>query len=139
MSDTPKPGQTRPNPITGGSRKGAAALAAVALAGGASIAEAARRSKVGEQTVRRWLKQPKFRARVNALRGEMVGAAVNTLSQSMTGAAVALERLLKSKSEGTRLRAAQSVLSLATKLRESEELEQRIAELERQFAKGDKS
>ena len=54
----------------------------------------------------------------------------------MTDSAAVLAKLLKSRSEATRLRAARAVLELATKLRESEELEARVSELERRAAEG---
>ena len=54
----------------------------------------------------------------------------------MTAAADVLAGLLKNKDANVKLRAARAVLELATKLRESEELEARVTELETRFAEG---
>ena len=62
-----KPDKTGHGRFPQGGRRGAA----VALAGGKSVVAAAGSVGVNEQTVRRWNKNPKFRARVNcAARGD---------------------------------------------------------------------
>jgi hypothetical protein len=52
------------------------------------------------------------------------------LADGMTGAADALRRLLSSRSEPTRLAAARALIELAVRLRDSVELEARLAALE---------
>lgn len=115
---------------SGRQRKQAATVAAVALAGGATVRSAARKAKLGERTLYSWLRKPVFKARVNALRARLVTEAVGHLSKDMTAASGVLRKLLRSETETTRLKAARAILELATKLRESEEMEQRIADLE---------
>lgn len=120
---------------SGRQRKQAAGVAALSLATGMTVRAAAKRAKVGERTLYSWLRKPAFKRRVNELRNRLVSESIGKLSKSMSSAAGVLEKLLRSKKEETRLRAARAILELATKLRESEELERRVAELELQ-AKG---
>jgi hypothetical protein len=105
--------------------------AALALASGLTLAEAARRGKVGTTTLKRWNREPPFARRVSELRAEMTARALGRLVESMSGAADTLGFLArKAKQEAVRLAAARAVLELGTKLRESVELEERIIALE---------
>jgi HEAT repeat protein len=61
----------------------------------------------------------------------MVARAMGNITEGMTDAATTLRKLLKAKSESVRLSACRALLELGVKLRESVELEERIAELER--------
>ena len=103
---------------------------AVALAAGRTIREAAEAAGVGERTATRRAAEPEFRRRVAALRGAMVQAALGRLSDGLTEAADALRKLLRAKRESVRLGAARAIHELACKLRESVDLEERIAALE---------
>lgn len=104
---------------------------ALLLASGHSIREAATLSGSGERTIKGWNAEvPAFRERVAELRAEMVTRAVGRLSEGMAGAADCLRGLLASESDSVKLGAARSILELGVKLRESTELEQRIAALE---------
>jgi hypothetical protein len=105
--------------------------AALALAAGSTERQAARKAGAGERTLRTWLAdQPAFARRVTQLRGEMTSRALGRLADAMVEAADTLRELLKAKGEQTRLLAARSVLELATKLRDSVELEARMRALE---------
>ena len=109
---------------------------ALALASGQSIREAAASCDVGERTVKRWLTRPTFRRRVGELRGDMVDRALGRLADGMTEAADVLRQLLAAEGESVRLGAARSLLELGVKLRESVELESRLAALEAAVKKG---
>lgn len=106
--------------------------AALALARGQSLKEAAKASGAGERTIKTWTATvPAFGRRVSELRGELTAQALGRLVDGMTSAADTLGFLArKGKSETVRLMAARAVLELGTKLREAVELEQRIAALE---------
>jgi hypothetical protein len=112
-----------------GSRKGDVALI-TALAAGHSIKEAAKIAGVGERTAHRRLDDPAFKERVNEMRGEFLSEAVGRLSDATTEAAKTLRSLLDSKSDSVRLSAARTILEFAPKLRETVEMERRIAVLE---------
>ena len=116
-----------------GRQKGDSPLVA-ALAGGATVRDAARQAGVSERTVYRRLDDPEFSRGVTEARAELVTRAVAMLAEAGTEAVRTLRALL---ADGTppavRLGAARAVLELGTKLRESEELEQRLATLEGQL------
>jgi HEAT repeat protein len=85
---------------------------ALLLAAGASEAAAARQLKVGERTIRTWKREvPAFDRRVAALRSELTQRAAGVLVRGMIEAAWTLRKLLKSKSERVRLRAADALLT----------------------------
>jgi hypothetical protein len=104
----------------------------IALAGGASVREAAEASGLSERTIYRRLEDPAFRQQVQDVRGEFVRQAVGRLAAASTEAVATLRALLNADGESARLGAARSILELGSKLRESLELEARIAALEAQ-------
>jgi hypothetical protein len=108
---------------------------ALALAGGATVRDAARSAGMAERTAYRLWADPTFRRRVSQLRGEMTIRAVGRLTDAMSEAVDTLRALLSCESLGVRLGAARSVLQLGVELREASELEDRIAALEAE-AKG---
>jgi hypothetical protein len=61
----------------------------------------------------------------------MIGRALGKMADGMAEAAGTLRELLTAESESVRLGAARSLLELGVKLRESVELEERLAALER--------
>ena len=106
-----------------------------ALAGGATVQDAARQAGVSERTVYRRLDDAEFRQAVMEARAELVARAVAMLAEAGTEAVTTLRALLEEPTPpAVRLGAARAVLELGTKLRESEELEQRLATLEDQLA-----
>jgi hypothetical protein len=109
-------------------------LAATALAAAQTAVAAAAASGVHERTVRKWLDQPDYRARVERLRSEAVGRALGRLGDGMTAAADALRGLVGHRDPHVRFKAARAVLELGLKLREHAELEERVKELEARFA-----
>ena len=113
-------------------RKRDSALIA-ALAGGATIRDAAAVAGVSESTVHRRLDDPDFRRRVADARAEMLSRAVSQLADASTEAVATLRALLDAEAETVRLGSARAILELGAKLRESE-LERRIAALETQLA-----
>jgi HEAT repeat protein len=64
-----------------------------------------------------------------------MGRAVGVLAEGATEAATVLRRLLKSESDAVRLGAARALLQIGDALRLSRELEDRLATLERVWAK----
>jgi hypothetical protein len=113
-------------------RKNTDAALALALASGLTVGAAARRAGVGERTAYRRLADAAFRARVAALRGEMVERALGRAARGMSAAADTLRQLLKADKESVRQGAARALLELTVRLRESVELEERLAALEAQ-------
>jgi hypothetical protein len=101
-----------------------------AIAGGATIADAASRANVSESTVYRRLSEPVFQREITQARSDMVSQSSGRLAVLAAAAAMTLGNLLKANSETVRLGAARAILELGGKLRETEELEARIAALE---------
>jgi hypothetical protein len=115
---------------SGGKRE----AAALALAGGLSLRQAARQCGVGQRTVFRWHTDPAFRQRFAQLRTQLFDRAVGRLSRLGGKAARELGNLLASADERTRLGAAKAILALGCQVRDAEEITQRLEELERRLA-----
>jgi transposase-like protein len=120
--------------VAGSGRKNADPALIVALAGGCTVEDAARQVGVGETTIYRRLAEPEFRQQVDEARREMLTRAVGKLADAGTEAATTLRLLLTAESETVRLGACRAILELGAKLRESEELERRIAAVEERQA-----
>jgi hypothetical protein len=102
-----------------------------ALAGGATVAEAAKTAGVSERTAFRRLQDPAFQERLREAREGTIRRAVAMLAEMGTEAAATLRALLEPTVPPTvRLGAARAALELGARLRESEELARRVAELE---------
>lgn len=100
------------------------------LAAGDPVAEAARQAGMSERTVYRRLGDEKFRHQLSAVRSQMLDRAIGKLADAATEAACTLRSLLGAESETARLGAARAIFDHVTKLRESQELEERVAALE---------
>ena len=92
---------------------------------------AATEAGVSTRSAFRQLTDPAFRRRVAELRADMLSRATGKMADGMSDAAATLRKLLKAKSEGVRLGACRAMLELGVKLRDSVELEERFAEVER--------
>jgi hypothetical protein len=112
----------------GGRDRGPAALA---LASGKTIRDAAADAKVSERSVRNWLGDPLFIARVRELRNGMYTAAVGKLADLSGRAADTLGELLRNGTAQLKLQASRAVLEFGPKLREHAELAARLGELEK--------
>jgi hypothetical protein len=104
---------------------------ALALAIGGTVADAARTVNCCEKTVRRRLKDEKFRQGIVALRNEMVSRAVGRLSGLGILAADTLHNLLSSGSEKIRLSAARAGLDFMFRGHELETLTKEVEALRR--------
>jgi hypothetical protein len=112
-------------------RRNADQVLLVALACGATIEAAAHKAGVSDTTVYRRLQDPEFQKQLQQFRADMVQRAAAGLTAAAMEAIKTLLALLQSSNTGAvRLGAARAVLELGAKLRETVELEQRIAALE---------
>lgn len=103
------------------------------LAGGKSVQASAQLAETSERTIRRRMADPTFRQRLNQARAEVLDRALAHLAMGSSEASITLRRLLRKGGEKTRLLAAKAILEIGTKVRESVEMEQRIADLERRL------
>src|SRR5690349_19167317 len=118
-------------------KRGADEVLAAALAAGKTVEQAAAAAGMSRRTATRRLANPDFRERIKLARGVMVERAMGSMTDSMTEAADVLRKLLKAKGESIRLGACRAMLEYGVKLRESVELEARLAALEAKAAKGE--
>ena len=106
---------------------------AVALASGASLDQAAKASGAGVSTIKTWVATcPALTRRVGELRAEMTSAAVGELVAALSGAVSTMRETCNDPDlpPAVRLRAAEAIVANAMELRDSAELESRIAALE---------
>jgi hypothetical protein len=111
--------------------------AALALAGGKTVKQAAKAAGCSERSVHYWQADPVFAARLAELRTQLFGAAVGQLAGLAAKATAALAKLLRAKSETVRLGTCRAILDAGARLREGVELAARMDALERRLAKGD--
>ena len=111
-------------------RRNADEALAAALAAGQTLRDAAVTAGLSERTaVRRWA-EADFRRRVAELRAAAVERATGKLADGMAEAGDVLRALLKAESDSVKLGACRAMLEIGVKLRESVELETRLAALE---------
>ncbi len=114
--------------------------AIAALLSARNVEDAARQAGIGTNTLRRWMRLPEFEAAHREAREALLSQAIGRLQGASGAAANTVLKIMLSPDvpAGARLRAAEIVLEQAAKASSFEELEARIAELERQagFKKG---
>jgi hypothetical protein len=130
MKGIHEPGQGRWQSVAVRGRKNADEALALALASGLTVEAAAARAGVSARTAYRRRADPAFQQHAAELRAEMVQRAVGQLADGMADAAARLRELLRAEGESVCLGAARALLELGVKLRESTELQERLAALE---------
>jgi hypothetical protein len=107
----------------------------LALACGAKLESAARQAGVSLRTAKRRAANPEFQRKITALRWDMVQRAVGMVTAAMAESVKTLIVLQKETvPSSSRLGAARTMLEIGMKLREQNDLEQRLATLEVQVA-----
>ncbi len=119
--------------MAGDGRSGADSALVAALAGGATVQDAASSAGIAARTAYRRLKEPEFRRQVDEARAALIGQAIARLSAASTDAVSTLKDLLTAESETVRLGAAKAILDLGLRLRGHEDLAERVAALEGQL------
>ena len=110
--------------------------AVMALITEPTMKAAADKIGITPRTLYKWLKMPEFRSAYMAAKREAVTVAVARLQQAAAEAVEALRSIMNDpkKPASARVSAARSILELAIKAIEIEDLEIRIEELERLMA-----
>jgi hypothetical protein len=112
-------------------RRSADDLLMMALACGATLENAARQAGISESTVRRRIKDQEFQRKITVLRWDMVQRAVGMVTAAMGESVKTLIVLQKETvPSSSRLGAARTMLEIGLKLREQNDLEQRLAAME---------
>ena len=98
-----------------------------------NVEEAAKSIGVVPKTLLRWMKEPAFDAEYRAARRAAYGQAVARLQQGTSAAATTLLKTMidASTPASVKVRAAEAIFSHAAKAIEIEDIEARVAELER--------
>lgn len=106
------------------------AITALLTAG--TVRAAAKAFDIGERTLYRWLQDPVFQDRLKAAQAEALDATVRQLTDAASLAVVVLRTVLcaPTAKDSVKVRAADVILSRVIVLRETLELEKRIAQLE---------
>ena len=101
-----------------------------------TIAEAIRKANVSERSAYRWLKDEAFRAALEEAEARVLDEALRRLLNLQSKALDGLEAVLSDPQarHSDKLRAIDTILSHALRLREAAELERRISELEQKLA-----
>jgi hypothetical protein len=107
--------------------------AIAALLSQRNVDDAARVAGVGVRTLLRWMQLPEFKAAYREARRAAYGQSIARLQQASSAAATTLLRIMADPNSppSCRLRAADSVLSHASKAIEIEDIDARVTELER--------
>ena len=107
--------------------------AIAALLSQRNVEEAARVAGIGTRTLLRWMKLPEFQVAYREARRAAFGQAVARLQQGASAAATTLLKTMidPNTPASVRVRAADSVMNQATKAIEIEDIEARVAALER--------
>ena len=105
-------------------------VARARLATGGTYAEAAETAGVSERTVSRWMAEADFARSVSEARAEQLQIVTGQLTTLATEAVAVLSDTMRTGTTGQQLKAAQMVLSWATRLRHDTELEARLLEVE---------
>jgi len=104
--------------------------AVLALMTSPTIEGAAKAAGVSRAALFLWLKEDAFTAELARARAEAFAGAIGTLKAGTSKAAAVLMELLSSKKETTRRHASIAVLDFALRIREGEELYERMRRLE---------
>jgi hypothetical protein len=109
----------------------------MALACGATVAQAADKAGTSERTVYRRLADPAFRAELDQLRADMVQRSTGMLTAASLEAIKTVVGLLGPNApEQVRHNAARTILQYGIRLREHAELQARLASLEERLGVG---
>ena len=115
--------------VPGLSRRQQSALPAVLSA--PTIVEAARRSGVGESTLRRWLEEPRFRTALDRLRQDAYEIALMQVQALVPECLNIFARIAVENTDPVlRMRAARYLLNYGMKYREVDELHRKLRALE---------
>ena len=93
-----------------------------------SVEEACRKAKVSRFTVFGWFKEEVFSVEVQKQKDLIYGRAIDSLTAGVDNAVEKLMKLVNSRNENIALRAAQSILTLALRSKETEASESQRAE-----------
>lgn len=101
-----------------------------------NLEEAARKAKISTSTLLRWQKEPEFQSAYHEARRAAFGQSTARLQQASNAAATTLLKIMVDPNTpaSCRLRAAEAVLTMGARALQLEDLELRLAQVERTVA-----
>jgi len=96
--------------------------------------EGCKKAKINRKTFYAWVKKPDFKAELDRQRDEVASEAFGVLSQSLTKAVETLVGLLDNTDDRLKRLTAKDVISLIIQHKENEDLDKRLAEVEKKLA-----
>ena len=93
--------------------------------------EAIEKAKISRGTFYDWLKEEPFKAELARQRAEITDEALDTLKGACSEAVNELRSLIKDNSPSIRLRASQAIIDYNFKVKEIEDIEQRVEKIEK--------
>ena len=103
------------------------------LVGNPNIQAAAKAAGVGRSTAHRWLQEPVFRAELTRQRNALMEETLGSLKSHTAKATEQLIQLLDSKNEWIRRQTCKDILGYAFKIREIENVEERLEAIEKEM------
>lgn len=95
--------------------------------------DALKQAKLSRQTLSKWTKNPRFMEELRSRRNETIEQAFDSIKANAIAAADVLVTLLSSSNESVRRHAAIDILDRVLRIRELNEVESRICDLEQIF------
>jgi hypothetical protein len=102
---------------------------------GRTITEGIEKAGIARTTFYEWLKEATFREEFERQRKDIIEQGLHELKMSVSEAAMVLRELLKSESEGVRLKSAVEILNHAGRFMEIEDVQRRLTALEQKRGK----
>ena len=97
----------------------------------ASIEETCRRASLSQTTFYRWAANPNFKAALEEAKGRLYSDSFEKLKLSFSKATDVLIALMEDEQVWVKLRSAERILETGFRLKELEEIESRLAQVER--------
>ncbi len=117
---------------------GAQDKAVLAMLSGSNFLEASQAAGVAQSTVWRWMREPDFKQALRDGRLELMEGAVGSIQQACSEAVDVLREVMKKEESpaSSRVAAAKTIIEMALKAVELQDLEGRISALEEKLSGG---
>ena len=101
------------------------------LIGARSLEEGRRKARIAKATLYEWLKQETFQEALERQRQQVITEALERLKASVTQAVDVLVELMGAEELSIKLRTATTILEFALRVKEAEEIVERLGKVER--------
>jgi hypothetical protein len=98
--------------------------------GGGTIQDKCERAGISKQNFYQWIKLPAFKEKLKQEESKVIAKTLSSVEESIQGAFLTLRSLLNKQNENVKARSADSLLNFGIRLKELEQVEQRLKCLE---------